>query len=65
MKVEAVIILLIFCVAKLQARLEDCSVKGITWSSDEQHTVIPLIRNVEECAIICDRCKCLQLLPAY
>ena len=65
MKVEAVIILLIFCVAKLQARLEDCSVKGITWSSEEQLIVIPLIRNVEECVIICERGKWLQLIPAY
>lgn len=54
MKVEVVIIL-IFCAAKIQAKLEDCSVEGITWSSDEQLLVIPLIQNVEECAIIFER----------
>ena len=54
MKVEAIIIL-IFCLARIQAKLEDCSVEGITWSSDEQLLVIPLIQNVEECAIICER----------
>ena len=54
MKVEAAIIL-IFCSARIQAKLEDCSVVGITWSSEEQLLVIPLIQNVEECAIICER----------
>ena len=63
MKVEAVIIL-IFCSARIQAKLEDCSVEGITWSSDEQLLLIPLVKTVEECAIICERGEWLHITVA-
>ena len=57
MKVEAVIIFIFFA-AKIQAKLEDCFIEGITWSSNDQLTVIPLIQSVEECAILCSKGKC-------
>ena len=59
MKVETVIIFFFFA-AKIQAKLEDCSIEGITWSSNDQLTVIPLIQSVEECAILCSKGKWLH-----
>ena len=59
MKVEAVIIFIFFA-AKIQAKLEDCFIEGITWSSNDQLTVIPLIQSVEECAILCSKGKWLH-----
>ena len=56
MKVEAVIIFIFFA-AKIHAKLEDCFIEGITWSSNNQLTVIPLIQSVEECAILCSKGK--------